>query len=71
MRRRADGGFAMMDVLVGTLIASIAFASALGGIAFAARTVRGITTRVSAFIEVENEEAWGRRLEFQPSRPPE
>lgn len=71
MRRRADDGFVLMDVLVGALIASIALAAALGGIAFAARTMRGIDARVHAFIEVENEDAQGRRLVFRPALPAE
>lgn len=71
MSRRGSEGFALVDVLVSTLIASIAFATALGGIAFAARAVRGIDARVHAFIEVENEDAQGRRLVFQPARPSE
>ncbi len=71
MSRRGSDGFALVDVLVSTLIASIALATALGGIAFAARTVRGIDARVHAFIEVENEDAQCRRLVFQPARPSE
>ena len=71
MRRRGDDGFALMDVLVGTLIASIALATTLGGIALGARAVRRVDAAVRAFIEVENEEAQGRRLVFQPAHPAE
>jgi|PlaIllAssembly_1097288.scaffolds.fasta_scaffold97530_3 type II secretory pathway component PulJ len=71
MRRRGDDGFALMDVLVATLIASIALATTLGGIALAGRTMRAVDSRVHAFIEVENEEAQGRRLVFQPAHPAE
>ena len=69
MRRRRDDGFALMDVLVATLVAGIALSAALGGIALAARTARGVEARVHAFIEVENEDAKGRRLVFQPAQP--
>ncbi len=71
MSRRGGEGFALVDVLVSTLIASIALATALGGIALAARAVRGIDARVHEFIEVENEDAQGRRMVFQPSGPSE
>ena len=68
MNRRAGGdGFALMDVLVSTLIASIALATALGGIALSARSAGRIDERLHRLIEVENEDARGRRLEFRPT----
>jgi Tfp pilus assembly protein PilV len=71
MRRRDDGGFVLVDVLVAVLIASIALASVLGGMGLAARSTKTVGSRVHAFIEVENEEAAARRLVFQPARPAE
>ena len=69
MKRRGSDGFALLDVLVGVLIASVALVSMFGGIALAGRTTRGIGERLAALVRMENEDAQGRRLVFAPARP--
>ena len=66
MRRRGGDGFALLDVLVGVLIASIALVSMFAGIAFAGRSSRRIGDRLEAHVRMENEDAQGRRVVFAP-----
>ncbi len=65
-RRQGQRGFALIDVLVALLIASISLLAVLGGVALSARAARFGRQKLVEIVTARNENALHRKLSFIP-----